>query len=143
MTAAFKIGRRGFLGFMAGGVASAPTLAKGLAHDAANMLPPSALQGYAGGAKAALQGDHGTWKISRIAELKQWLSGGRPEDEHYRRQRALYELEAKERYRLDALRSVSTSHRFSMFTDGNIRRRQALERLEWEHELSQLTGGLL
>lgn len=143
MTAAFKIGRRGFLGLMAGGAASAPTLAKGLAHDAANMLPPSALPGYGGKARLQPVDPDGSWKLSRIAELKQWLSGGRPEDEHYRRQRALYELEAKERYRLDALLSVSTSHRFSMFTDGNIRRRQALERLEWEHELSQLTGGLL
>lgn len=134
-----KVGRRGFLGLMAGGVASAPTLAKGLAHDAPNMLPPS----RHGWITASPQNDPGTWKISRIAELKQWLSGGRPEDDLHRRQRMLYELEAKERYRLDALRSVSTSHRFSMFTDGNIRRRQALEKLEWEHELSQLTGGLL
>lgn len=136
-----KVGRRGFLGLLAGGVAGGPKLAQGLAEQAVQyggeVAGPSA--GYAN-----VIGGKVDWESHRIGQLRKWLSGEEvSEDEQWRRQRVWQQLDQRDRYRIDALRSVSMVHKHRMFHYGEDSRQRVRSRQQWEHELSQLTGGLL
>lgn len=137
-----KVGRRGFLGLMAGGVAAGPKLASSLSQDAL-LNSPNALGQFAGMGSQLVGGSTGDWKISRIADLKQWLSGEHPDAKHRASMSLAYSLEQRDRFRLDGLRSVAPSHRHSMHMAGAVSRSERIQKLEWERELSELTGGLL
>lgn len=136
-----KASRRGFLGLLGGGAVAGPKLAQSLAGEVASgmSVPP---MGFAGMGIANAVGG-GDWKTQRIAELTKWLTLGRPEAADERRQHLQYQLEARERFRLDGLRSVSPVQRHAMFVAGNLDRRERIQKLEWELELSHLTGGVL
>jgi hypothetical protein len=127
--------RRSFLGFLGGAAASGPTLAKGIASDAYFPTPPMG-GGWIGGAVKSSEGD---WRPSRILELRRLLSGDDGgEAARNRRQNRLSQLEQTERFRLDSLRSISPSHKMSMFIDGNLDRQERV-RVGWlENELEHL-----
>lgn len=119
-------------------MASGPTLAKKLSDQ--SMLGVSGSYGVS--ADCVPTGDSG-WKVSRIAELRQWLGGGNPRRDEKRREHLLYSLETQERFRLDSLQSVSPVNRARMFAEGEFDRSQRIQRMHWERELSELTGGIL
>lgn len=102
-------------------------------------MPAMAPMGFA---MSAIGGE-GEWKAKRIAELTKWITLGRPEAANERRQHLHYQLEARERFRLDGLRSVSPVQRHAMLVAGNMERRERIQKFEWELELSHLTGGIL
>lgn len=136
-----KATRRGFLGIMGGAAAAGPKLATSLASEAASrMPPPPSLGGYASGMDTRMP--DAEYKRSRIAQLHKNLAGGKLA-EHRRRGSIMYSLEQRDRFRLDGLRSVSPSHRHAMFIAGSVEREEAINRMYWEFELSELTGGIL
>ena len=139
-----KTSRRGFLGMFGSAAVAGPRLAQSLASEAHVLSGPSVgMGGYAGGFDKIASASVGDWKVTRIAELTGWIRNGRPEDAHERRREIHYSIEGRERYRLDGLRSVSPVQRHAMFVAGNLDRRERLQKLEWELELSHLTGGVL
>lgn len=129
--------RRAFLGFLGGATAAGPQLAKGLAADAYFPSVPPMGGGWIGGATKTSEG--GDWRQSRILELRRLLSGDDGgEAARNRRQNRLSQLEQAERFRLDSLRSISPSHKMSMFIEGSLDRQERL-RVGWlENELEQL-----
>lgn len=137
-----KVGRRGFLGLMAGGVAAGPKLATSLAAQASG----ASSIGFSYGEDAVTsdaEPDSGHWKSTRIAKIQSWLNGDRAEDEEEKLASRLRSLEDRERFRLDSLRSVSTSHRHAMFIEGEFARAERLKELRLKKQLARLTGGLL
>lgn len=125
--------RRSFLGFMGGAVASGPKLAKGLADDALS-LPPA--HGY-GFSPAAAAIDH-SWRKSRISELKRLISGDDPYDVRTKEMVAVNSSETAERYRLDSLRSVSSTFKYRMLVAGEPTRTKRIRRLHHRWELADL-----
>lgn len=121
-------------------MASGPTLAKSLSDQAAGgyLQPGSGLP-----SESIAASNEGRWKAGRIAELRQWLAGGKPDSAEQRRMQLLYSLETRERFRLDSLISVSPVNRARMFAEGEIARNERMQRFRWELELSELTGGIL
>ena len=117
-----------------------PKLAMSLVQEmgGAPLSPPMSIGGAGG-----IAIDPTNWKIERIASLKRLLSGKDAREELNRRQSFMWSLEARDRFRLDCLRSVSPAHRHAMYMAGSLARQERLRRLEWEHELSELTGGIL
>lgn len=129
-----KIGRRGFLGFLGGAVASGPKLAQDLASAGNQVALGAPSPSYGIGSS----GGPDDWKISRIADLRSWIKGGRPEEKRERRIRRMYKMETHARYRLDSMRSISAQHKYQMLLDGEDARAEALRKMEWENELENL-----
>lgn len=131
--------RRGFLGLLGGAAVAGPKLAVDLGAQVAGSGLGSSIPSYASGYGEKPASDGGSWKLSRIAELKKLLSGVKdPETENRRRMQRLYQVEHVERFRLDSLRSVSATHKMSMLIDGNLDRQERMDRLHQERELSDL-----
>lgn len=130
-----RTSRRGFLGFMGGAVAAGPKLATELASAAPQPTPS---MGYLhGGIGASNDGD---WKARQVAKLRGLLAGRDPQPARDRKLRRLYSIEQQERFRLDALRSVSPVHRYRMFIDGDMERQDRINAIHWERELNDLLG---
>lgn len=129
--------RRAFLGFLGGAAAAGPTTAAKLATDLASVpispVPPM------GGVYGGLATDDGTWRVARIAELKKLLSGDKSEEEKRQlRINRLHQAEMEERFRLDGLRSPSSSTKARMLIAGNLDRQERVNRLYAEGELERL-----
>ena len=132
------IKRRGFLGLMAGAVASGPKLAAGIADNVAvsNL-------GAAGGISFPIDApSQGDWKAKRIAQLKNIILGIKDDaGERERQTQRLYQLETVERFRLDGLRSVSPTAKAKMFIAGSELRQERISRLYAQGELERLLSG--
>lgn len=131
--------RRGFLRLLGGAAVAGPKLAVDLGSQVATAggIPTPPMGGY-GGATLQSSGSGGDWKIGRIADLKRLLAGKDPEQEKQRKIQRLYQVENVERFRLDSLRSVSATHKMTMFIDGNLDRQERLSRMHAERELADL-----
>lgn len=134
--------RRSFLGFMGGAVASGPTLAKGLAEQATAGMPGVLSQAPSFGGSVAMASDN-SWVSAELAQVRDFLAGKDPERELRDKQRNLYALEARDRYRIDSLRSVSPSSRHAMFTKGEFARQDRARIIEAETRRSWLERRLL
>lgn len=118
-------------------MASGPALAKKLSDQSMTAEGISASYGPVVGAVDP------AWKSGRIAELRKLISSGDQRSAERRRELLLYSLETRERFRLDSLQSVSPVNRARMFAEGEFDRSQRIQRMHWERELSELTGGIL
>jgi len=132
--------RRGFLGLLGGAAVAGPKLAVDLGSQVTSMggIPTPPMGGFVGSGTLASAGSGGDWKIGRIAELRKLLAGKDPEEERRRKIQRLYQVENVERFRLDSLRSVSASHKMTMFIDGNLDRQDRINRMHAERELADL-----
>lgn len=136
--------RRKILGLFGGAAAAGPAVAAKFASDitspAASM--PSAIGGLSAG--IAAKDDDGSWKLSRIADLKRMLSVTGPTDDEKRQKRIslLYAAETEERHRLDSLRSISGSRKAKMLAASAEERQRRIQRMYYENELDQLLSQL-
>ena len=118
---------------MGGAVASGPKLARGLADDA-RPLPPS--RGY--GLNPVAAGAGSSWRESRLSQLKRLITGDDPYDARDKEGAAANAAEAAERYRLDSLRSVSSTSKHRMLVAGEPSRLKRIRRLHYTWELADL-----
>ncbi len=128
--------RRAFLGFLGGAAASGPTLAKGIAAEAAS----GGASLYGGSVQCAPASD-GAWRLSRIKELKSLLAGKNPQIEKDRREHLRHSLDSIERYRLDGLHSLSPAHKYRMLSRFQLQREQERRREWWQDELDSFLSG--
>lgn len=127
--------RRAFLGVLGGAAASGPSLAKSIASVELLGAPPvdgpcDSITGLAGSGSDC--------KASEILNLRSLLSGEAREAKERAGEVRRRNIEMVERFRLDALRSVSPSHKARMLLEYQIMRDGEDRRYLWQRRLDYL-----
>jgi len=139
--------RRNFLGLLGGTAVAGPSIAAETASklSASNVWAHKAnylTQGQgplADYAQSGAPANDISWHASRIQSLRDLITGKVDDhDAHYRRANRVRSGEMADRAAIDALRSVSMQHKYSMLVDAGERRARRANILDAEFELSNL-----